>query len=268
MLLLPIALLFGLSYVVAGQWGLEISLVTMGAVLLIGLLSLPRPSKRYIPLEETSSDEGILSGVRSLAERAGIKKFRVYILDDYIPNAYSSGRNIVLSLGLFEILDEEEILAVAAHELGNIKNRDTILFPIVAYLRVFSFLMFVLLTIMSRSFWVSLLAFMFYVYYEFERSRFLKGREFKADDLAVRILNVPLSLKRALEELKYYEDLREGVKNDTLPGIEPSIERPEAKGSRQTWHPNILLFPTHPTYEERIFRIVTSVEDMVHSGRR
>jgi len=267
MLLLPIALLFGLSYVVAGQWGLELGLVMMGLVLLIGLLSLPRPDKRYIPLEETSSGK-ILKGVHSLAKRAGIEKFRVYILDDYIPNAYSFGRNIVLSLGLFEILDEEEILAVAAHELGHIKNRDTALFPVVAYLRVFSFSMFVVLTFLSRSFWVSLLTFLTYVYYEFERSRFLKEREFKADDLAVRILNVPLSLKRALEELEYYDDLREGVKNEALPGIEPSIERSEVKGSRQTWHPNILLFPTHPSYEERIFRIVTSVEDMMHSGRR
>ncbi|NJF24800.1 M48 family metallopeptidase [Thermococcus sp. Bubb.Bath] len=267
MLLLPIALLFGLAYAVAGQWGLELGLVTMGAVLFIGLLGLPRPDRRYIPLEETSSGE-ILEGVRALAERAGIEKFRVYILDDYIPNAYSFGRNIVLSLGLFEILDEEEILAVAAHELGHIKNKDTIFFPIVTYLRVFSFVMFILLTILSRSFWVSILAFMFYVYYEFERSRFLKNREFKADDLAVRILNVPLSLKRALEELKYYEDLREGVKNETLPGIEPSIERPEKKNSKQIWHQNVLLFPTHPSYEERIFRIVTSVEDMVHSSRR
>ncbi len=267
MLLLPIALLFGLSYVVAGQWGLELGLVMMGAVLLIGLLSLPRPDKKYVSLEGTSLGE-ISEGVRSLAKRAGIDKFRVYILDDYIPNAYSFGRNIVLSLGLFEILDEEEILAVVAHEMGHIRNRDTVLFPIVAYLRVFSFAMFVVLTVLSRSFWVSLLAFLTYIYYEFERSRFLKEREFKADDLAVRILNVPLSLKRALEELKYYEDLREGVKNEALPGIEPSIERSEVGVSKQTWHPNIILFPTHPSYEERIFRIVTSIEDMMHSGRR
>ncbi|USS41593.1 M48 family metalloprotease [Thermococcus aggregans] len=196
----------------------------------------------------------LYKGIMKMANKAGIKTPEVYLLDDYIPNAYSFRNSIVLSLGLFEVLDEEEILAVAAHEIGHIKNRDTLLFPLVSCGRYFMLVMAFLnlLFLFSRSTFGSLASFTLYLLYEVCRSHWLKQREFKADETALHLIPVPLALKRALEELKYYEDLRVRVKESALPSIEPTIERPHQKS----------LFETHPTYEERIWRIMAEIEAM------
>lgn len=249
--------MFALAYFISGRIGLLASGALLVLVLLIGLLSLSRPCSNCSPLEEANPK--FWSKINTMAQLAGIKKFKVYLLDDYIPNAYSYRKNVVLSLGLFEILGEEEILAITAHELGHIKNRDTVLFPLMAYLRVFSFLMPPLILVLSWNALYSFISFLTYLWYEFERSAFLKAREFKADDVAIKVLNVPLSLKRALEELKYYEDLMSKVKNQALPGIEPMIERRTPE--RSYWRPSFVLFPTHPSYDDRIFRIVAFLEN-------
>jgi len=194
----------------------------------------------------------LYDGIMRMANKAGIATPEIYLLDDYIPNAYSFRNSIVLSIGLFEVLDEEEILAVAAHEIGHIKNGDTLLFPLVSYGRYLMLAMALLNFLISRNTLISLASFMFYLLYEMHRSDYLKRREFKADETALRLIPVPLALKRALEELKYYEDLRLEVKESALPSIEPEIERPHQKS----------LFETHPSYEERIWRIMAEVEAM------
>jgi len=57
------------------------------------------------------------------------------IIDDGSPQAYTYGRSrkdarIIFSRGMFDLLNEEELKAVLAHELGHIKNRDFILMSI------------------------------------------------------------------------------------------------------------------------------------------
>jgi len=194
----------------------------------------------------------LYDGIMRMANKAGIATPEIYLLDDYIPNAYSFRNSIVLSMGLFEVLDEEEILAVAAHEIGHIKNRDTILFPLVSCGRYFILVMALLNLLFSKSIFVSLASLTLYLLYEVCRLHWLKEREFKADETALRLIPVPLALKRALEELKYYEDLRVKVKESALPSIEPTIERPHQKS----------LFETHPSYEERIWKIMAEIEAM------
>ncbi len=192
----------------------------------------------------------LYDSIVKMANKAGIRIPHVYILDDYIPNAYSFGSSIVLSVGLFEVLDREEILGVAAHELGHIKNKDTLFFPMVVYGRYLMILLAVMIILFSHNLFLKVLSIAFYILYEMERIEFFKDREFKADETAVRLLDRPLSLKDALEELKYYEDLRTHVKDSALPGIEPSIERKPKKS----------FMDTHPTYDERILRIILESE--------
>ncbi len=47
---------------------------------------------------------------------------RLYYYDSAIPRAFASGRSIFVSLGLLEILDEDELKAVLAHEAWHIRN--------------------------------------------------------------------------------------------------------------------------------------------------
>lgn len=242
-----------LIYIASGYVGLGVAGVLFACITVIGKLSLQGKCQKCYMISQAAPRD-LVDKFYSVLKRANLKDVEIYVLEEYIPNAYSYGRKIVLSLGLFEILDDDEITAVVAHELGHIRNKDTFIFPLVAYLRVFMFLMPPLLLILTWKFWAAVVGFVLYLWFEFERSRFLREREFKADDFALRLLDRPLSLKAALEELKYYEDLRVEVKNQTLPGIDPTIERPSQK-EHNYWRPSFLMFPTHPTYEERIIRI-------------
>ncbi|RLF85658.1 zinc metallopeptidase [Thermococci archaeon] len=240
-----------------GKFGLVIILVTFFALIILYLWTTRKFLRKDQNLLSFEEMPWLYDGIVRMANKAGIATPDIYILDDYIPNAYSFGNSIVLSLGLFEVLDEDGILAVAAHEIGHIRNRDTVIFPLVSYIRYLMIPMVVLNALFSKSLLVALASLMFYVLYEVERVHYLRKREFKADDTALRLVSKPLSLKEALEELRYYEDLRINVKVSELPSIEPGIER--------KYHNPI--FATHPSYDERIWRIMAEVDVMTLNER-
>ncbi|WP_456366223.1 M48 family metallopeptidase [Thermococcus sp.] len=256
--LLPLITSFLFAYFFAGRTGFLGGVLILLSVVFLGLLISALSGPELVELSDSFGE--IAGRIESLVRRAGLRGVSVYVLEDYLPNAYSTGKKVILSLGLFEVLDEDEVLGVVAHELGHIRNRDTLLFPMLAYLRIFAFLVPFVMWALTASFLTFLLYLTLYIWFEAERSRFLKGREFRADDFAVRILDVPMSLKYALEELKNYEDLMVKVKKGINPGIEPKIER-YGKG-RAYRKPGIVFFPTHPSYEERIFRIVPLLEEL------
>jgi heat shock protein HtpX len=75
--------------------------------------------------------------VGDLAARAGLPMPRVYIADNPQPNAFATGRDpnhaaVCATSGLLTTLDRDEIAAVIAHELGHVRNRDTLTMTITA----------------------------------------------------------------------------------------------------------------------------------------
>jgi len=75
--------------------------------------------------------------VAQLAHRARIPIPRVYIVESEAPNAFATGRNpahgaVAVTTGLLDILDRDELAAVIAHELGHIRNRDTLISAVAA----------------------------------------------------------------------------------------------------------------------------------------
>jgi heat shock protein HtpX len=75
--------------------------------------------------------------VRTLAERAKLPMPKVYLVDSPHPNAFATGRDpehaaVAATSGLIAMLDRDEIAAVMAHELGHVRNRDTLIMTMVA----------------------------------------------------------------------------------------------------------------------------------------
>jgi heat shock protein HtpX len=75
--------------------------------------------------------------VAELAQRAGLPMPRVYIIDEPHPNAFATGRDpehaaVAATTGLLAMLSREEVAGVMAHELGHVRNRDTLIMTMVA----------------------------------------------------------------------------------------------------------------------------------------
>lgn len=77
--------------------------------------------------------------VRTLSLKAGIPVPRLYRLAQAAPNAFATGRDpahgaVAVTEGLLASLDRAEIEGVLAHEIGHIKNRDTLTMTVAAAL--------------------------------------------------------------------------------------------------------------------------------------
>lgn len=75
--------------------------------------------------------------VQELARRAGMPMPKVFIIDSAQPNAFATGRDpehgaVAATTGIMQMLNREELEAVMAHELGHIKNRDTLIMTVTA----------------------------------------------------------------------------------------------------------------------------------------
>lgn len=75
--------------------------------------------------------------VEQLAHRAQLPMPKVYVIDTAQPNAFATGRNpehgaVAATSGLLKLLNHQELAGVLAHELGHIKNRDTLIMTITA----------------------------------------------------------------------------------------------------------------------------------------
>jgi len=67
--------------------------------------------------------------IENLAITDGLPMPRVYIMDDPAPNAFATGRDpkhaaVCVTSGLLQIMDDDELQGVIAHELGHVKNYD------------------------------------------------------------------------------------------------------------------------------------------------
>ncbi len=89
--------------------------------------------KMYNAQEVSQSDfPKIHKMVDELSKKAGIPKPRIFIVPSEQPNAFATGRNpensvVAFTKGILDVMDEEELRGVAAHELSHIKNRDTLI---------------------------------------------------------------------------------------------------------------------------------------------
>lgn len=67
--------------------------------------------------------------VENLSITSGMPMPKVYVIDDPAPNAFATGRNpenaiVAATTGIMEVMNDRELNAVMAHEMGHVKNYD------------------------------------------------------------------------------------------------------------------------------------------------
>ena len=81
----------------------------------------------------------VYSVVEQMTQRIGLPMPKIYVIPSESPNAFATGRNpqhasVAVTQGILNLLTDEELAGVLAHELGHVRNRDILTSSIAATL--------------------------------------------------------------------------------------------------------------------------------------
>ena len=133
------ALFMALGYMFGGTGGAMIALVIAAGMNVFTYWNADKLvlSMHHAQEVDARSAPDFYGLVAELASNAGLPMPKVYVVDSPNPNAFATGRNpenaaVAATTGLLSMLSREEVAAVMAHELGHVRNRDTLIMTMVA----------------------------------------------------------------------------------------------------------------------------------------
>ncbi|MEH1942788.1 MAG: zinc metalloprotease HtpX [Nostoc sp.] len=258
-------LLIAISYwIIGGSSGL---IIGIGLAAVTNLFSWYQSDKIALavyqakPVSEREAP-GLYRMVQRLSDRANIPMPRVYIVPSQGANAFATGRDpehaaVAVTEGILNILPEDELEGVIAHELTHIINRDTLTQAVAATVAgAISFLA----QMVSYSLWFGggsrddnrganplgvlltvMLAPLAAMIIQLAISR---TREFSADAGSARLTGNPRALARALQRL---EASARQMPLNANPAYEPLLIINSISGQFMG-----NLFSSHPATEERV----------------
>jgi heat shock protein HtpX len=210
------------------------------------------------PLEESQAPR-VYAMTRDLTQTAKMPMPALYVIPQAQPNAFATGRSpdkaaVAVTAGIVQLLSEDELRGVIAHELAHIRNRDTLIQSVAASIGgAITYLGYMLLwfggdsnspigLVATLALW--LLAPIAATIIQLAISR---QREYSADATGAQISGQPESLASALLRLE------EGSKQIPMEVNQATealyIVKPFRAGGLAG------LFSTHPPIEERVKRL-------------
>ena len=249
-------------------------------------LALAHARARIISEEECPR---LFAIVREVAEKAELPMPEIGISPEMSPNAFATGRNpqnaaVVCTEGILNLLPDDELRGVIAHEMSHVKNRDILVMSIASALAsIISYvarmmwwmafltpsskddngnrLIFIAVTLAAQIF-VPIAALLVQL-------GISRNREYLADETGAMIIKDPRALARALDHLERGNEAvqayreahpRSNDRNNPANDYDYAhmwIADPLKKGSLIS-----RLFSTHPPMSERIERLNKLAEKM------
>ena len=263
------ALFMGIGAALGGTGGLAIGLLiglafAGGSYWFSDTLAIKAARAQPVTREEAPRLYAI---VEDLTRRSGLPMPRLYLSPERQPNAFATGRNehhaaVCCTQGILQVLDEDELRGVLAHELSHVRNHDILISSVAAAVALA--IMFMARIAMFGAIFggggggrdgegnvFGLLAMLILapIAAIFVQMALSRSREYQADASGAHLLHDGESLARALEKIEAYA---KQVPMNVNPAEATAYIINPLTGRRVSFAG---LFSTHPPTAERIARL-------------
>ncbi len=133
LLLLLIGRVFG------GENGMVIALIFAAIMNFVSYFYSDRIALAMYRAQPVSREQmpRVYDTVERLTQKIGIPMPKIYVIPTDSPNAFATGRNpqhasVAVTEGILNLLNDEELEGVLAHELGHVNNRDILISSVAA----------------------------------------------------------------------------------------------------------------------------------------
>lgn len=152
--------------------------------------------------------------INSICQKYNMKKPRIGFIDDGAPNAFTYGHTkndarIVVTRGIFELLDEDEVIAVVAHELGHATHYDMLFMTVAQLVPLVLYGIYEILckndsdNDNNQAAIVGIIAYVMYVIAQYIVLWLSRTREYYADSFAIEETRNPNALAESLVKIGF-----------------------------------------------------------------
>ena len=255
-------LCLGIAYLLGGPQALLPALILGGVLNMIAFFYSDRIALATVRAREVdrAEDRLLVDTVERLAREANMPCPRVYISPAAAPNAFATGRSpshsaVCVTAGLRQMLNDEELEGVIAHELAHVKHRDVLISTVAAVVAgAITYLTYLALFFgggrdrRGNPLVALLLMILAPVAASLIQMAISRSREYEADRFGAALAGGPRGLASALRKLHYA--------SSRVPLPVPDAQSNMFIVAPLTGKEMSKLFMTHPPVEERIDRLM------------